>query len=594
MAVRAATRSNQRKIGAANTRAGDGDRALSRNKSSRNIWLAAAISLAAALLLGVVIYGPAMHGPFLFDDLFLPFANPAAPLEPLRLWLLGVRPTLMFSYWLNYEISGASPSAFHLLNVEIHAVNSILAFFIALNLFRRAGLAQKNRLVLAAFSGILFLVHPLQTESVAYIAGRSESLASFFFLAAYTIFLYRKREAVSWRVSTAIVALFALAVTTKENMAALAPALILTDCFWNSKGAWKAIKANWRLYAPLAIFAAAGLLFVAVALSTSKSAGFHLRGAAWYQYFFTETRAIWVYLGLFVFPIAQSGDHDFSISHTVFEHGAALAIAALCVAVAAAFRGRKRYPLAAFGFFLFLVLLAPTSSVIPISDALVERRMYLPVLALSLVAAQFLSRYDLRDHVAIALLCVALCLFGIAAYRRNRVWSDEGTFWADAVNASPDKSRPYWNLTQAAVGRNNCDAPVPYLREADHAMANDPLIIASWAKVLGCKGRLQEALAKLRQAENIQPPSSVIFEMEGLLYGEMGKFDESKAALDKAIAIDPGYASAYMSRGLWFESRKEHAAALSDYETAAALNPMNSAARMSAARVRQEMKTFSH
>ncbi len=586
-------RPKPRKIAAANARAGDGRHASARDTFRRNVWLAAAISL-AAVLLGVVIYGPAMHGPFLFDDLFLPFANPAAPLEPLSAWLLGVRPTLMFSYWLNYQMAGASPSAFHLFNVEIHAINSILAFLVALNLFQRAGLAQRNRLILAAFCGVLFLVHPLETESVAYIAGRSESLASCFFLAAYSIFLYRKRAAVSWRVSAAIVVLFALAVTTKENMAALAPALILTDCFWNSNGAWNAIKANWRLYAPLAIFAAGGLLFIAEVLSTSKSAGFHLSGVAWYQYFFTETRAIWVYLGLFVFPIAQSADHDFSISHTAFEHGAAIAFAALCVAAAAAFRARKRYPLGSFGFFLFLLLLAPTSSVIPISDALVERRMYLPVLALSLVAAQFLSRYDLRDHVTMALLCIPLCLFGVAAYRRNRVWSDERAFWADAVNASPDKSRPYWNLTQAAVARDNCDAPVPYLREADRTMPNDPLIVASWAKVLGCKGHFDEALAKLRQSEKLQPPSSVTLEMEGLLYGEMGKLDESKAALDKAIEVDPGYESAYLSRGLWYESKKDYAAALADYRTAAALNPMNSAARMSAARVQSEMKRFSH
>src|SRR5207244_6267493 len=96
-------------------------------------------------------------------------------------------------------------------------------------LLRLAGAAQ----TLALFGAGLFLLHPLQTETVAYIAGRSDGLSSLFFLGAFALFLYRRAPAITWPVALGVLALFVAAMATKENMVVLPAVVLLTDYFWN-------------------------------------------------------------------------------------------------------------------------------------------------------------------------------------------------------------------------------------------------------------------------------------------------------------------------------------------------------------------------
>src|SRR6202011_4310244 len=106
----------------------------------------------------------------------------------------------------------------------------------------------------------------------------------------------------------------------------------------------------------------------------------------WYQYLFTEFRALLVYIGIFLFPVSLNLDWDFPISRTIFDHGAVLGLLALLALAVAAWRWRTRLPLAGFGYFLFLLLLSPTSSILPIKDPGAERRLYLPMLGLLLIS----------------------------------------------------------------------------------------------------------------------------------------------------------------------------------------------------------------
>ena len=101
---------------------------------------------------------------------------------------------LMLSYWLNYQASEA-PFGFHVTNVLIHLLNGCLVFLIVRKLLKR----ETPDWLLPAFAAAVFLLHPIQTEAVAYIAGRSETLSVFFFLSAFAVFLFRKEQAVSWK-----------------------------------------------------------------------------------------------------------------------------------------------------------------------------------------------------------------------------------------------------------------------------------------------------------------------------------------------------------------------------------------------------------
>ena len=128
----------------------------------------------AAVIVAVWAYAPSLNGLWVFDDTALPFLHPDmkarfTPLSP------GVRPVTMLSYWLNVKLSGEEPFSYHVVGLLIHLVASGLVFLIARRLVEWAGIMETRRDLLAGFAAAVFLLHPVQTEAVAYVAGRSEA-----------------------------------------------------------------------------------------------------------------------------------------------------------------------------------------------------------------------------------------------------------------------------------------------------------------------------------------------------------------------------------------------------------------------------------
>ena len=336
----------------------------------------------------------------------------------------GVRPVLMMSYWLNYKISADSPFSYHFVNLVIHFVNTALVFLVVLRILQKAGWIGRKARVASAFGAIVFAIHPLQTESVSYVAGRSESLAALFLFLAYVVFLYRRKEAISWWEAVLVLVLFGAAVKTKENAIALPPILILTDLFWPQAFSLRGLRRDWRLYGlmiPGAIYAAFAVFRM---LASAGTAGFTVATFKWYQYAFTEARAIFTYIRMAIWPSGLSLDHDFATSYTILEHGAICWMILLAALVATSIILRRRYPLFCFGLLMFLICLAPTSSVVPLDDALVERRMYLPLIGLILIGCEFGRRVKLPAAACMAALCIAGIILGALCYNRNRLWGD--------------------------------------------------------------------------------------------------------------------------------------------------------------------------
>jgi hypothetical protein len=444
------------------------------------------------VVLAASLYGPALHGAFVFDDLGLPFQLTLAE-KSLASWLSGVRPVLMFSYWLNFNFSGANPFAYHLLNVLIHAVNTAVVFEILACILELAGWVKKRVRIAALIGAAIFLTHPLATESVSYVAGRSESLAATFVLIAYAIFLRRRRDGISWRSAAGILALFALGVAAKENAVALAGILLLTDWFFPPR-------RTWRLYALLTPGAILAVVMVLRALAQAGTAGFSVRGLTWYQYAFTEARAIFSYMELAVWPFGQSVDHDYAISHAIIEHGAWVFMLALAGLTALAVHFRGRMPLICFGLLTFLTWLAPTSSIVPIADPLVERRMYLPMIGLILIACDVVSRVRISSPAAVSAITAALLFLAALSYDRNRMWGQPEELLSSAALRSVHNPRPITNLTDHLIAVNRCPEALPWLERAERALPGNYMIEASWGRALECVGRWEEALARLQRA----------------------------------------------------------------------------------------------
>lgn len=537
------------------------------------------LAVGGALGIAFAVYAPALRGPFLFDDLFLPYAVPERAALPLASWIAGVRPVLYFSFWLNRIILGSEPAGYHAVNVAIHALNSFLVFWITARLLQLAQAPARTASVLSVFAAAIFLLHPVQTESVAYIASRSETLSAFFVLAALGLFVRRLPGRITWLESILILVLFAAGCAAKEQAVVLAPALLLADYFWNPAPSLWGVRRNWRLYVPLAAAACAAAPVVWKTLANSLSAGFGLPGVTWYQYFFTECRAFFTYLRLFLFPAHQTADYDFPISRTILEHGSIYGLLGILALLAFAITFRRRYRLACFGILLAMLCLAPTSSFVPLRDPVAEHRMYLAVFALSLVALEALSRIRIPRR-QLARLCIVLAAScGVAAYARNHVWSDSELLWRDAVRKSPNKLRPYTNLTLLYMDQNRCREAATLLEGAPPALRANYYFLVELGEAEGCLSRFDRAAELLAQGAALHPDAHVYLRL-GMMRANAGQMDAAYEAFNRAIQLNPSSDEAYTDRGHWYERTHRYDLAAGDYRRALQLNPDNHTAKV--------------
>lgn len=552
-------------------------------------WRVTAVSC-LALLAAILyyLYSPALHGHFIFDDSEFPFCKPLR-YAPLSEWLAsaGVRPVLIFSYWVNYHFWGAGPYSFHFTNVVIHAINCILVFLVLLRILRKAGWTGRRAHITSAIGALVFAIHPLETESVSYVAGRSESLAALFLLLAYVVFLYRRTESISWMEVCLVMVLFGLAVKTKENAVSLAPLLVLTDLFWAESLSLSGLRRNWRLYSLMAPGVAVAAALVFRLLAVSQTAGFSVASFKWYQYAFTEARAIFTYIRLAVWPTGLSLDHDFAASHTILDHGAILWMLLLAALVTAAIRLRRRYPLAGFGLLVFLICLAPTSSIIPLDDALVERRMYLALIGLILIACELGMRIRLPMTALVVALCLGGLIFGKLSYDRNRLWGDPDKLLELAAANAVHNPRPLLNYTLVLIARGQCAQAPRYLERAEAILPNNYYVNAAWGRALACLGHFDEAVKRLLTAAQIRPCSAV-YEWLGLVYAQVGRSEDAAGALKKSVRMDPNSETAHGSLALWYEKNRDFQDAEREYRIAISIDRDDLWARQGLIRARQE------
>jgi protein O-mannosyl-transferase len=536
-------------------------------------WAAALAGL--AVVFGV--YGPALNGAFVLDDRSLMFMSPSVAGRTLSEWVGNNRPMLMFSYWVDYQQNGAEPHAYHVTNVYMHLLTSVLIALICARFLTWANVDGRRRDVLAVFAGAVFLLHPLQTESVAYVASRSEVLSVLLCFAAFTLFLYNN-GAMKWPRALAIVVLFGAAVVTKEHTVMLPALLLLTDYYWKRGG----LRKNAILYGMIALAGAGGAAFVLRTLRYANTAGFGLKDLSPGTYFFTQCRVIWMYVRLFLLPFGQNIDADIPLSRTLLDPGAIAGLAGLLAVVAAAWIYRKRWPLAAFGVFVFLLLLAPTSSFVPIRDVLAERRIYLPFLGLLLICLEFLRRLRIGQiawaGAAVMVACAAL------TYQRNQVWVSPLTLWQDAVEKSPRKMRPRFQLAYAYYEQGQCPQAAENYETASKLAPLTSDLLVDWALALDCAGRGNEAIYKLQQAQLLRNSAHIHAEL-GMVYAKNGRVQEALKELAQAEKLDPRFEMTYVYRGNIAELAGDRAQAAREYQRALAINASNSAARDALVRV---------
>jgi tetratricopeptide (TPR) repeat protein len=555
-------------------------------------WHYFALGAVLAAIAVLWAYAPSMDGPFLFDDNFLPFAVSNIAVQPLTAFLHGQRPLLMASYWLSARLSPNDTWWYHFPNVLIHCVTAVLVFFIVRRLLVWANLGESRRGLLAGFAAALFLLHPAQTEAVSYVAGRSDALSVMLAFAAFTVFLYRKEDAASWKTAAAVILLFGAALLAKEDTIALPALLLLTDFWWGSGSRWQSIRRNWKIYLPLMVASLAGVAFFWNLITHASTAGFGMKDFTWYQYLFTEWRAIFVYLGIFLWPANLTLDWDFPISHTMFEHGAIVWLILLLALIAAAWTLRRRFPLATYGFLVFLILLSPTSSILPIRDPVAERRLYFAMLGLLLIVVDVLARVKIERQVLTAAGAGIVLAAAFATHARAAVWSDELAIWEDTARKSPDAWRPHFQLGFAYYkAQRYTDALQEFQKTAALHPADADLLL-DWGLAYDSLNQLQPALEKLHESAALKPTAHAYSQI-GMVYGKLELWPDALTALAKAQQLDPSFPDTYVYLGVVHTKTNQYMAAIDDFKHALQIDPNNTRAQQFLRAVVNQMRTNS-
>lgn len=525
-----------------------------------------------ALVVGIWAYSPALHGVYLFDDMTLPFAIKGATEIPWTSYLTGVRPLLHIIFW--YESNNfTSTFGYHFLNLTLHLVNSILIGLIAFWFLRRLDLDVSLRRWLAMFGGALFLLHPLQTEAVAYIASLSEVLSVLFVLSAYGIYLVQRDRGITIPGALIILVLFVAGVGSKEHAVMLPGLFVATEYFWEKDGVWAGVRRNRAIYIlfPLAGAAAAAILWRV--LQGATTAGFSVVGMTWYQYLLTQFKVIWIYFRLWVFPFGQNIDHAYPLVKG-FDAFSILGGLLLVVSMFGAFRYRRSYPLLAFGFIIFLILIAPTSSFVPIKDTLVERRTYLPGLGLVLMTLDLIRRWKISSEARLGAFSIVLALSAMLTYQRAHAYVSPITMWQDVIAGSPHNSRAHFQLGYAFYERGQCKAAVREYEQVAALEKPDFRLLVDWALALDCDRQAEQAIQKARQAIQVEN-SAHGWALLGMLYSKANNDEEALKALAQAESRDPNFDATYVYRATLHYNRRRYAEALADYQKALAKNPRN-------------------
>ena len=233
---------------------------------------------------------------------------------------------------------------------------------------------------------------------------------------------------------------------------------------------------------------------------------------------------------------------------------------------------------------MFLVLMAPTSSILPIRDPIAERRIYFAMPGLLLIVVDLLGRLKVERKPLAAACTVVVLAAAAVAHARAAVWSDAVTLWEDTATKSPNKARVHFQLGFAYFDQNRFDRAIAEFEKTAQLQPPTYNLLIDWGLAYDGLNRHDDALAKLRQAASMERTAHVYTQI-AKVYAEQSRWADAMGALDTAQKIDPNFAMIYNYRGKIHYKNNELPAAAADYQRALALDPTLADARQELASV---------
>jgi len=546
------------------------------DSSRTGIFVAAALLAGAAL----AVWANSFRGPFIFDDLPAIVENttirtlslPVALVPPHTGQPAGGRPLVNFSFALNWAVAGADVRSYHVLNLAIHVLAALALFGVVRRTLRSRPLAAKfmtDATPLAFALAALWALHPLQTESVTYISQRAESLAGLFVFLTLYASIRGADSPTPMRWHTLAVVTCLLGMATKEVMYAAPLLVLLHDRTFIAGTFREALRRRPWFYAGLA---ATWLLLgwlVKQAGNRGATAGFGLGITPWH-YLLTQCGAIIHYLRLTVWPSPLVLDYGTVTTSSLSQVWPQAAL--LLALFGATLISLAWYPPWGFLGAWFFLLLAPTSSVLPLATQTVaEHRMYLPLAAI--ISAIVVGVWCLLGRRSVAVfIAIAIALGGLTA-RRNADYDSAISIWQDNIAKRPDSPRPYGELASALSNAGRIPEALAAYETAVPLLPNYPKVHYNYAVALDAAGRLDEAATQFELALAQLPTLADAHYGLGDVRHEQGRNVEALECYEAAIRLRPDFALAHNNAANILANFGRTDEALAHYAAAVDANP---------------------
>lgn len=531
------------------------------------------------------------------------------------------RPLLLFSFSLDYKIGGLTPFWYHLQNLFWHVVSAILVFAVVKRLlthwqttYSEESLWGDN--MIAFLTAIIFLVHPLQTEAVTYVAGRADPMHSALMLGAFLCFLKyldqkftsqsnqqasameyfsnRSKKIHSVEVKVFFtqkkyliysLGLFILSLLVKERAIVLAGIVGGYVFLFLGTSLFDQLKRKIMLALPYVVITAIYLILRLTVLHFTDTfdlgAQEHINAPTLAAKIFTILKGFAIYQGLLLWPAKLYMEKSIGAATSLFEPLVIIGLATMLGWLGIAWWQVKRNPLITFGILWFFGALSISIHVFPIQGLLYEHWLYFPMIGLWLAVILSVKSTcaKIQSHklqiIMISLVIIYLVGFGVWTMVRNRDWYDPVRFYEMNVSLGGTSARVLTNLGMAYADSGRQEDAIMTYKKA--IQMNDKLFQPWYNLGNSCQsmGNQDEAVDAYKQAIALNPSFQSAYTNIAAIEVQRERFENARQILQQAIAQVPENVQLYYNLGVVALRLNDTRSAREYLEKAADLDPQN-------------------
>ncbi|TAM37987.1 tetratricopeptide repeat protein, partial [bacterium] len=509
------------------------------------------------ILLGFAVYANSLHGQFIWDDgVFIKHNAYIGDWHKLNQIFTGdsgagssvkmncYRPIQMLTYMADHSLWGLNVFGYHLTSVILHIAVALAVYWLVLLLF--------GSIPFSFFTSILFVAHPVNTETVSYISGRADILSALFIL-LFLISYIKNNSQLNLKFYILMLSSCVLAFLSKENALVIMPLLLLYHYIFRQR-----IKG--RLFLPPLIISLFYILLRPVRL-LSFSFGPVLIIKRIPGFF----AALANYLKVLLLPLnlhMEYGNRLFNIIQPQVLFGLGTFIFLLFLAL----RGRDTKRVISFAILWFFAALLPTTSIYPVhSFYMTEHWLYLPSIGFFLLLGWGLSLlYENKNYrfAALGLLACLLFSYSYLTVKQNNYWRDELGFYKRTLEYTPDSPMVHNNLGNIYLGAGDeAGAIKEYLK----AIKFDPRLAEAYYNLGNAYhnlGKIDKATELMRKAIELDPAYLEAYNDLASDYADTGNIEEALKLWNEAVRLDPGFATAHFNLSQYYFKRKQYDLAL--------------------------------